>query len=82
MHHCAGRRADDQPLLAMQLLCDLVGRLVVDLEELGVAAEGVRVEASVPVIVEVLGVGDPTVLWSTLAIPGAEFVSEPDLFSF
>lgn len=57
-------------------------RLVFDLDEFEVDAEAIRVEATVPVIVEAQGAGDPTVLWSSMAIPGAEFVSEPDLFSF
>jgi hypothetical protein len=57
-------------------------RLVVDLEELGVTAEAVRINATIPVIVEASGVGDPTDRWSMMAVPGAEFVSEPELFSF
>jgi hypothetical protein len=57
-------------------------RLVVDLEELGVEAEAIRVEASVPVIVEASGAGDPVIRWSTMATPAAAFISEPELFSF
>lgn len=57
-------------------------RLVVDLDEIGVEADAIRVDASVPMIVEAGGSGDPIVRWSAMTIPGAEFVAEPDLFSF